>query len=77
MGLQPLFFQVHLDWCIFFSSSVSFFIKDLLPFFATQIDTLGSDALMDIVHSEMTATGGVMILAIGLNIIGFTKIRVG
>jgi uncharacterized membrane protein YqgA involved in biofilm formation len=33
-------------------------------------------ALMDSFILEMTATGGVMILAIGLNIIGVTKIRV-
>lgn len=31
---------------------------------------------MDSFILEMTATGGVMILAIGLNIIGVTKIRV-
>ncbi|MEO4055364.1 DUF554 domain-containing protein [Solibacillus sp. CAU 1738] len=33
-------------------------------------------AALDLFIQEMTATGGVMILAIGLNIVGLTKIRV-
>ncbi|MGA9467413.1 MAG: DUF554 family protein, partial [Exiguobacterium marinum] len=32
--------------------------------------------LMDSFILEMTATGGVMIVAIGLNLVGITKIRV-
>ena len=31
---------------------------------------------MDLLIAEMTATGGIMILAIGLNIIELTKIKV-
>lgn len=34
------------------------------------------DAALDLFIQEMTATGGVMIMAIGLNIAGLTKIRV-
>ena len=33
-------------------------------------------AALDLYIQEMTATGGVMIMAIGLNIAGLTKIRV-
>jgi uncharacterized membrane protein YqgA involved in biofilm formation len=34
------------------------------------------ESLMDSFILEMTATGGVMIVAIGLNLVGITKIRV-
>lgn len=34
------------------------------------------ESLMDDFILEMTATGGVMIVAIGLNLVGITRIRV-
>ncbi len=43
---------------------------------STQISKVVPQSLLDFFISEMTATGGLMILAIGLNLIGLTKIRV-
>ena len=47
-----------------------------IALFATQIDRLVPNALMDQFITEMTSTGGIMIFAIGLNLLGVTKIRV-
>ena len=48
----------------------------MIALFATQIDRLIPQQLMDMFIMEMTATGGIMIFAIGLNLAGITKIRV-
>ena len=43
---------------------------------ATQIDRFVSQGLMDALIVEITGTGGIMIVAIGLNLLGVTTIRV-
>ena len=48
----------------------------MIALFATQISRAIPDAALDMFIMEMTATGGVMIAAIGLNMMGLTKIRV-
>lgn len=53
-----------------------FVYQGLIALFATQISLIIPDAALDMFITEMTATGGVMIVAIGLNMIGLTKIRV-
>ena len=47
-----------------------------IALFATQIHRFVPQELMDAFITEMTATGGIMIFAIGLNLVGITKIRV-
>ena len=47
-----------------------------IALFAGVISTYIPSEALDLFIKEMTATGGVMILAIGLNIAGLTKIRV-
>lgn len=47
-----------------------------IALFATQITKLIPEAALDLFLQEMTATGGIMIIAIGLNLLGLTKIRV-
>lgn len=47
-----------------------------IAIFATQITKLIPEAALDLFLQEMTATGGIMIMAIGLNLLGLTKIRV-
>ena len=47
-----------------------------IALFATQISRFIPDQALALFIQEMTATGGVMIVAIGLNMIGLTKIRV-
>ena len=50
--------------------------QGLITLFSTQISRFVPDDLLDFFISEMTATGGLMIFAIGLNLIGLTKVRV-
>ena len=47
-----------------------------IALFATQISRFIPEQALALFIQEMTATGGVMIVAIGLNMIGLTKIRV-
>ncbi|WP_172370275.1 DUF554 domain-containing protein [Sporosarcina jiandibaonis] len=53
-----------------------FLYQGIITIFSTQISKYIPDELLNFFISEMTATGGLMILAIGLNLIGITKIRV-
>ncbi|MGI2328441.1 DUF554 domain-containing protein [Planococcus sp. YIM B11945] len=58
-------------------SAVPVFVYEgMIALFATQISLLIPEAALDLFIKEMTATGGVMIAAIGLNMMGITKIRV-
>lgn len=47
-----------------------------IALFATQISRVIPEDALALYIQEMTATGGIMIVAIGLNMIGLTKIRV-
>lgn len=53
-----------------------FVYQGLIALFATQISLIVPDVALDLFIKEMTATGGVMIVAIGLNMMGLTKVRV-
>ncbi|CEG21190.1 putative membrane protein YdfK [Planococcus massiliensis] len=53
-----------------------FVYQGLIALFATQISLIVPEAALDMFITEMTATGGVMIVAIGLNLMGLTKMRV-
>ncbi|MGE7919347.1 DUF554 domain-containing protein [Viridibacillus sp. NPDC093762] len=53
-----------------------FLYQGIIAVFAGQISRFIPDAALQMFIQEMTATGGVMILAIGLNLVGLTKIRV-
>lgn len=53
-----------------------FVYQGMIALFATQISLVIPDAALDMFIMEMSATGGVMIAAIGLNMMGVTKIRV-
>ncbi|MGM9950798.1 MAG: DUF554 domain-containing protein [Lysinibacillus sp.] len=53
-----------------------FIYQGAIALFAGVISTYIPEAALDLFIQEMTATGGVMIMAIGLNIAGLTKIRV-
>ncbi|MCG7345793.1 DUF554 domain-containing protein [Sporosarcina sp. ACRSL] len=53
-----------------------FLYQGLITVFSTQISRFIPDELLQFFISEMTATGGLMIIGIGLNLIGITKIRV-
>ena len=50
--------------------------QGIIALFSTQITKIIPEAALELFLQEMTATGGIMIIAIGLNLIGLTKIRV-
>ncbi|MFL0505883.1 DUF554 domain-containing protein [Ureibacillus sp. 179-F W5.1 NHS] len=52
------------------------FYEGIITFFAKFISEYIPEAALNLFIQEMTATGGVMIMAIGLNIAGLTKVRV-
>ncbi|MDG5473878.1 DUF554 domain-containing protein [Jeotgalibacillus sp. ET6] len=61
---------------VLFSAIPVILYQGSIALFATQIDRFVPEILMESFISEMTATGGIMIFAIGLNLIGLTKIKV-
>jgi uncharacterized membrane protein YqgA involved in biofilm formation len=75
-GFTALILTTTLGIGVVFSAIPVVIYQGLIAAFATQIDRFVPQALMDSFIVEMTATGGVMIFAIGLNLTGITKIRV-
>lgn len=75
-GFTALILTTTLGIGVLFSAVPVVIYQGTIALFATQIDKLIPQALMDSFILELTATGGVMIFAIGLNMIGLTKIRV-
>ncbi len=76
-GFTALILTTTLGIGVLFSAFPVMIYQGTIALFATQIDRFVPQALMDSFINEMTATGGVMIFAIGLNLAGITKIRVG
>ncbi|MFE8704084.1 DUF554 domain-containing protein [Cytobacillus sp. FJAT-54145] len=75
-GFTSLILTTTLGIGVMFSAIPVMIYQGLIALFATQIDRLIPQALMDSFILEMTATGGIMIFAIGINLMGITKIRV-
>ncbi len=75
-GFISLLLSTTLGIGVIFSAIAVVLYQGLIAVFAAQIDRIVPDALMDQLIIEMTATGGIMILAIGLNLIGITKVKV-
>ncbi|QOT00436.1 DUF554 domain-containing protein [Brevibacterium sp. JNUCC-42] len=75
-GIISLFLTTTLGIGILFSAIPVILYEGIISLFATQIDRFVPEVLMNTFINEMTATGGVMIFAIGLNLTGITKIRV-
>jgi uncharacterized protein len=75
-GFTALILTTTLGIGVLFSAIPVMLYQGMIALFATQIDKLIPQALMDSFILELTATGGVMIFAIGLNMIGLIKIRV-
>lgn len=75
-GFTALILTTTLGIGVLFSAIPVMLYQGIIALFATQIDKFIPQALMDSFILELTATGGVMIFAIGLNMIGLTKIRV-
>ncbi|MEO2075773.1 MAG: DUF554 domain-containing protein [Bacillus sp. (in: firmicutes)] len=75
-GFTALILTTTLGIGVIFSAIPVVLYEGIIALFATQIDRFVPQALMDQFIVEMTATGGIMIFAIGLNLTGMTKIKV-
>lgn len=75
-GFTALILTTTLGIGVIFSAVPVVLYQGLIALFATQIDQIVPKPLMDQFIAEMTATGGIMIFAIGLNLTGITKIKV-
>ncbi|MBB6445421.1 DUF554 domain-containing protein [Bacillus benzoevorans] len=75
-GFTAFILTTTLGLGVIFSALPVLLYEGLIALFATQIDRLIPAALMDQFITEMTATGGIMIMALGLNLTGLLKIRV-
>lgn len=75
-GFTSIILASTLGIGVLLSAVPVFVYQGLVALFATQISLLIPESALDMFIQEMTATGGLMIVAIGLNLIGITKIRV-
>jgi uncharacterized membrane protein YqgA involved in biofilm formation len=75
-GFTALILTTTLGIGVIFSAIPVVLYEGSIALFATQIDRFVPQALMDQFIVEMTATGGIMIFAIGLNLTGMMKIKV-
>jgi uncharacterized protein len=75
-GFTALILTTTLGIGVIFSAIPVVVYQGMIALFATQIDRLVPQVLMENFIIEMTATGGIMIFAIGLNLAGITSIRV-
>lgn len=75
-GFTAIMLTSTLGLGVIFSSIPVFLYEGVIALFANQINQFVPKELMDLLILELTATGGIMILAIGLNILEITKIKV-
>ena len=75
-GFMSIILSSTLGIGVLFAAIPVLLYQGTITLFSTQISQFIPDALLELFLSEMTATGGLMILAIGLNLIGLTKVRV-
>lgn len=75
-GFTALILTTTLGVGVIFSAIPVMLYQGAIATFATQIDRFIPTELMDSFIVEVTASGGVMIFAIGLNLAGVTKIKV-
>jgi uncharacterized protein len=75
-GFTSIILTTTLGIGVIFSAIPVLLYQGIIALFATQIDRLVPQLLMDQFIVEMTATGGIMIFAIGLNLTGLAKIKV-
>jgi len=75
-GFTALVLSSTLGIGVMFSAVPVLLYQGAIALLAIQIMKFIPESLMDDFILEMTATGGVMIVAIGLNLVGITRIRV-
>lgn len=75
-GFTSIILSSTLGIGVLFAAFPVLIYQGLISLLATQINKFVPDDLIQLFITEMTATGGLMIIGIGLNLIGLTKIRV-
>ena len=75
-GFTAVILSSTLGIGVLFSAVPVFLYQGTIAMLSTQISKFVPDDLLSFFISEMTATGGLMIIGIGMNLIGLTKIRV-
>lgn len=75
-GFTSIVLSSTLGIGVLLSAIPVFLYQGMIAVFSGFISAYISEAALNLFIQEMTATGGIMILAIGLNIVGLTKIRV-
>lgn len=75
-GFVSLVLTTTLGIGVIFSVFPIVLYQGAIVFFATQIHELITDQFLDMFIIEMTATGGILIVALGLNMLKITSIRV-
>lgn len=75
-GFTSIVLTTTLGIGVMFSAIPVMLYQGTIALFATQIDQFVPADLLELLIFEITATGGVMIMAIGMNLIGVTSIRV-
>ncbi len=75
-GFSSIIFSSTLGIGVAFSAVPVFLYQGLIALLSTQIYALVSKSMLDAILNEVTATGGLMIVAIGLNILELRKINV-
>jgi uncharacterized protein len=75
-GFCAILFTSALGIGVMFSAIPVMLYQGAIALLATQIDRFVPQEIMDALIVEITGTGGIMIVAIGLNLLGVAKIRV-
>ncbi|HHY74926.1 MAG TPA: DUF554 domain-containing protein [Bacillus bacterium] len=75
-GFTSIVLTTTLGVGVLFSAFPVMIYQGMIALFATQIDKWIPEQIMDAFIIEMTSAGGIMILAIGLNMLEITRIRV-
>lgn len=75
-GFTSIILSATLGIGVIFSAFPVAIYQGLIALLATQITRLVPEAALEMFLQEMTAAGGIMIIGIGMNLIGLTKIRV-
>lgn len=76
-GLFSVIVASTLGYGVIFSALPVFLYQGSIALLATSIERWVPTELLDRLVTDMTATGGMMIMAIGLNLMGLTEIKVG
>ena len=75
-GFTSIILSATLGIGVIFSAVSVAIYQGTIALLATQITKLVPEAALEMFLQEMTAAGGIMIIGIGMNLIGLTKIRV-